>query len=102
MPWSAKEVVLRCLPSQLTAIAKQLVDNEYSPGGHAGSGVVRVASRDGSNDGVRELRSVCDHIAAAVPGTIVSEWDADHPGGRSDTLSTRLRQVFDPDSVFAL
>ena len=92
-----KEPSIRCLPSQVAAIADVLASKGYATVGHAGDGILFVLDDQDSGN----VRSVCDAVAADF-NAIVSEWDVDHPAKADDSITTRVKQTFDPNSVFAI
>ena len=89
--YARTDVIIRCLPSKVAAIAHDLAERGYSSLGHAGNGIIHV--------GDQSTREMCEEIAIRHDA-IVSQWDVDHPANTSDPLTTRLRQTFDPHSVF--
>lgn len=88
-------LTIRCRPSQVAAISSRLAANGYGSVGHAGTGIVHVVSDQPKS----EIRSVAEQVAATLDA-IVFDWDTDHPADCQDKLNQRLRQTFDPHSVF--
>lgn len=91
--WTEPRV--RCLPSQVSAIASALADQGFSTVGHAGNGILFVVDEAKTGN----ARPVSESVAADF-GAVVSEWDVDHPAHAADPLTERMRQTFDPNSVF--
>ena len=82
-------------PSKVAAIAAELTERNCQTVGHAGNGILYVSSRSPDDD----VRTICNDVAARH-NAIVSQAAVDHPADAADILTKRLRQTFDPSSVF--
>ena len=93
--WQSGQICLRTLPSLLVDVVRKLNDAGYACHGHAGNGILFVEEKPGE----QQLRGLCENLAAPGGGHVM-EWDIDHPEKSSSPLSQRIRQTFDPHSVF--
>lgn len=93
--WPCGGLRIQTLPSKLIIVAQELAGNSFVSRGHAGNGILYV--RDQNESG--ELKSICEDIVGRHSGN-VTDWDADHPINDKDPLSIRLREAFDPNSIF--
>lgn len=92
-PWDC--LTIRCRPSHVASLSSQLAANGFGSVGHAGTGIVYVFS----DQPKKKIRSAVEHVAG-TSDSIVFDWDTDHPADCQDKLDQRLRQTFDPHSVF--
>jgi len=90
-----KEWRIRCLPSKLTPITSGLLGLNMNSRGYAGSGVLFVDTDNHSDDQLSACRKLLTQFDAQI-----LDWHNDHPGRAADPLSVRLRQAFDPHSLF--
>lgn len=88
-------VSIRCRPSQVADIAAELAALEVPSFGHAGNGIVFVASQRNGED----CRAMCEEVGRPF-GAVVSQWETDHPAFAADEITKRLRATFDPHSIF--
>jgi glycolate oxidase FAD binding subunit len=93
--WNDNVIRIRTIPSKLVTVASELAATGYSSQGHAGNGYVFVKKEAG--DG--RIRAICEEVVSRHSGS-VSQWSVDHPADSTDVLSLRLRNTFDPHSVF--
>lgn len=86
---------VRCLPSQLTAITSGLLNLGISSRGHAGSGILFAKTNPADT---AQTTAASDFLAHSDAQLV--DWKEHHPGRAADALSVRLRQAFDPHSLF--
>lgn len=92
-------------PSNLTTVTEILQRRSVNSFGHAGHGIVYVPFSNRQNESPMadedrsELIAFCRRLALERNGH-VTEWQADHPAARTDSVTRRLCDTFDPSSVF--
>jgi glycolate oxidase FAD binding subunit len=95
--WDAFDIRIRTLPSKLPAIVHALAERGIPSVGHAGNGIILIDNT--SHD--ETLRTTCEALVQEHGGNVV-QWAVDHPGTSDNMLTRRLRQTFDPHSVFTI
>lgn len=94
--YAARCPMIRCLPSQVAAIAERLAAADCWTIGHAGSGVLYA----GGTRPEGAVRSMAEQAVRPFKA-VVSDWATEHPATHASPLSERLLRAFDPHSVFS-
>lgn len=95
--WPQTAVRIQTLPSLVTTMAEAAVRHGLNVHAHAGSGLLYVTGGDSD-----ELPTgFCEQLVRQHAGHAI-RWNSDHPLNASDPLTVKLRQAFDPHSVFSI
>lgn len=94
--WPQTAVRIQTLPSKVITVVEAAAQQGLNVRGHAGNGVLYVTSSESSD----LPESACRELVRQHSGTVTA-WHSDHPLNVTDPLTVRLRQAFDPHSVFS-
>lgn len=94
--WPQTAVRIQTLPSKVITMVEAAVQQGLNIHAHAGNGLLYVTSSDSD-----ELPEVfCQQLVRQHSGN-ATVWQSDHPLNATDSLTVKLRQAFDPHSVFS-